>query len=130
MHTIKKLNERRGHLLKEASCFSAKKAKDRSKIEAFHAEIEGIDKAISLEARQLERDCNPAEKYLPPKQLAAEIAERHGLSLTPIYLRAVRAASLNQRDGLFVAGCARASSVVAWLIANPSFSRRSLRGKG
>jgi len=54
MNRIKQLNEQRGAKLKEASALSTDKAEDRSKIEALHAEIEGIDSAIILEGRQLE----------------------------------------------------------------------------
>ena len=54
MNRIKQLNEQRGAKLKEAAALSTDKAEDRSKIEALHADIEGIDKAIILEARQLE----------------------------------------------------------------------------
>jgi HK97 family phage major capsid protein len=54
MNRIKQLNEQRGAKLKEAAALSTDKAEDRSKIEALHADIEGIDKAIMLEARQLE----------------------------------------------------------------------------
>lgn len=54
MNRIKQLNEQRGAKLKEAAALSTDKTEDRSKIEALHAEIEGIDKAIMLEARQLE----------------------------------------------------------------------------
>jgi HK97 family phage major capsid protein len=54
MNRIKQLNEARGAKLKEAAALSTDKAEDRSKILALHAEIEGIDQAIMLEARQLE----------------------------------------------------------------------------
>jgi len=54
MNRIKQLNEQRGAKLKEAAALDTSKAEDRSKIEALHADIEGLDKAILLEARQLE----------------------------------------------------------------------------
>jgi HK97 family phage major capsid protein len=54
MNRIKQLNEQRGAKLKEAAALSTDKAEDRSKIEALHSEIEGIDSAIVIEARQLE----------------------------------------------------------------------------
>jgi len=54
MNRIKQLNEQRGAKLKEAAALSTDKAEDRSKIVALHSEIEGIDQAIILEARQLE----------------------------------------------------------------------------
>jgi HK97 family phage major capsid protein len=54
MNRIKQLNEQRGAKLKEAAALSTDKAEDRAKITALHTEIEGIDQAIMLEARQLE----------------------------------------------------------------------------
>lgn len=54
MNRIKQLNEQRGAKLKEAAALSTDKAEDRSKIEGLHKEIEGIDSAIILEARQIE----------------------------------------------------------------------------
>ncbi len=54
MNRIKQLNEQRGAKLKEAATLSTDKAEDRSKIQALHSEIEGIDSAIIIEARQLE----------------------------------------------------------------------------
>lgn len=54
MNRIKQLNEQRGAKLKEAAALSTDKAEDRAKITALHAEIEALDQAIMLEARQLE----------------------------------------------------------------------------
>lgn len=54
MSKIKQLNETRGAKLKEAAALSTDKAEDRSKIQALHSEIEGLDEQILLEARQLE----------------------------------------------------------------------------
>jgi HK97 family phage major capsid protein len=63
MSKIKTLNEERGAKLKAASALDTSKPEDRSKIEAFHAEIEGIDKAIILEARQLELAGQKTHKF-------------------------------------------------------------------
>jgi HK97 family phage major capsid protein len=54
MNRIKQLNEQRGAKLKEAAALSTDKTEDRAKIATLHTEIEGIDQAIILEARQLE----------------------------------------------------------------------------
>lgn len=64
------------------------------------------------------------EKYLPPKELAAELCEKFGLCLTADYLRRVRRKSAQDRDGLFIGGCARPSEVLEWLKVHPNFKRR------
>lgn len=54
MNRIKQLNEQRGAKLNEAAALSTDKAEDRARIVALHTEIENLDQAIILEARQLE----------------------------------------------------------------------------
>lgn len=54
MNRIKQLNEQRGAKLKEAAALSTDTAEGRAKLEALHKDIEGIDQAIILEARQIE----------------------------------------------------------------------------
>ncbi|MES2562531.1 MAG: hypothetical protein V4637_07360 [Pseudomonadota bacterium] len=66
----------------------------------------------------------PVERYYPPKQLAAELCERHGLCIQVNYICAIRRVSVRDKDGTFIAGCARPSEVVAWLRAHPDFRRR------
>jgi HK97 family phage major capsid protein len=51
---IKQYNEQRRKLLADSSALDTSKAEDRSKVAAIHTEIEGLDSAIMLEARQLE----------------------------------------------------------------------------
>lgn len=63
------------------------------------------------------------EKYLPPKHLSAALCEQFGLCLSEGYIRAIRRASLN--DGIWIAGCARPSEVLAWLRTHPDFSQRA-----
>lgn len=62
------------------------------------------------------------EDYLAPKQLPSAIRELFGLSVSYRDIHRIRRASVN--DGLFVAGCARASEVFHWLKSHPEFTSR------
>lgn len=68
MNKIKQLNEQRAKLLKDAAALDTTKAEDRSKVSAIHAEIEGVDSAIMLEARQLELASKQAPKLSEQEQ--------------------------------------------------------------
>jgi len=61
------------------------------------------------------------EKYLPPKHLSAALCEQFGLCVSERYIRDIRQLSLG--DGLWVAGCARPSELMAWLRAHPNIRR-------
>ncbi len=62
-----------------------------------------------------------AEKYLPPKELAAALEQQHGLTLSPDYVRAVRREASRRGHRLFVAGMGRPGEVFTWLQDNPTF---------
>jgi hypothetical protein len=67
------------------------------------------------------------EKYYAPKELASELEEKHGFTVTVDTLRTIRRASAG--DGLFVAGTARASEVLNWLRAHPDLRRHQRGGR-
>lgn len=62
------------------------------------------------------------EEYLSPKQLPSAIRDQFGLSVSYRDIHRIRRASMD--DGLFVAGCARASEVFHWLKSHPEFTSR------
>ena len=64
------------------------------------------------------------EEYLPIKQLPDALLSGHGLRLSEDNVRAIRQESARLGDGLFLAGCARASDVMSWLAKHPDFGRR------
>lgn len=67
------------------------------------------------------------EEYLAPKQLPSAIKAIYGLSVSYRDVHRIRRASVD--DGVFVAGCARASEVFTWLKAHPDFTARATRGE-
>lgn len=63
------------------------------------------------------------EEYLNIKRLPDALYRLHGLSLSTDNLRAIQQEAARLNDGLFLAGCARVSEVIAWLKKHPEFSR-------
>lgn len=61
------------------------------------------------------------EKFLCPKDISLALAEQYGLFLSVQYIREVRSETTRTGAGVFIAGYARVSDVVAWLKVNPNF---------
>lgn len=67
------------------------------------------------------------ELYLAPKELSESLLRDHGLKMTPDYIRAIRTECERRKNGVFVAGDARASELIAFLKRNPGFRRNKAR---
>lgn len=72
----------------------------------------------------MSKPASPVEEYLPIKGLPEVLLRDHGLKLTTDNVRAIQQESARLSDGMFRAGCARASDIMAWLAAHPDFGRR------
>lgn len=64
---------------------------------------------------------------MPPKEIAGELLERFGVTVSADYIRAIRAASLARGETLFVGGSASPAAVFEWLRNNPNFRKRGFR---
>jgi hypothetical protein len=69
------------------------------------------------------------EPYLAPKGLAEALHRDHGLTMTADYIRAIRTECERRKNGVFVAGDARATELIAFLKRNPGFRRSKARAK-
>lgn len=98
MSKIKQLNETRGAKLLEASALDTAKAEDRTKIEGLHKEIEGLDAAIMLEARQLELAGQKAPKLSAKEE--RDLSRFDYSKLLNVLHRSVRGSTGAPLDGI------------------------------